>query len=75
MGGMIPRSNLAPNNRKDVPLEELLSIEFAPYINSYKADETPSIPVYQSRGRGQQGESVSGGPKTKRHNIRKGPMR
>lgn len=71
---MIPRRALAPNNRRDVPLDELLSVEFAPYINSYKANETPSIYTWDTPGRGQQGESVTGGS-NKSKIIRKGTTR
>ena len=40
-----------------------------------KSNEKQSIKSWSSPGRGQQGESVTGGPNTKRTNIRKGPMR
>lgn len=40
-----------------------------------KNKEQQSIVSWSTPGRGQQGESVTGGPNTKRTNIRKGPMR
>ena len=40
-----------------------------------KSDEKPSIVTHSTPGRGQAGESQTGGPNTKRWNMRKGPMR
>ena len=70
---MIPRSAMVPNNRRDVPLEELLSVQFVP-IKYPKSNETPSIYAWDTPGRGQQGESVTGGS-NKSKIIRKGTTR
>lgn len=72
-GGMIPRSNLAPNNRRNVPLDELLSIQFVT-PKFPKSIETPSVKTWDTPGRGQQGESVTGGS-NKSKIIRKGTTR
>lgn len=68
---MLPRKNLAPNNQKLTPKE------YSPTLGPQwpKSTEIPSIVSWASPGRGQAGESVSGGPNTKRWAIRKGPMR
>lgn len=54
---MVPRKRLAPNNGAAL---RSLNSEFA-YQPFPKANEKPSIATWSSPGRGQNGESVSGG--------------
>lgn len=66
------RKPLRPNQQVFVPKEyenPVLGMQWP------KSVEKQSIVSWNTPGRGQQGESVSGGPNTKRTNIRKGPMR
>lgn len=57
---MIPRKPLAPNNRAGMPLEELMGGQFAK-IKYPKNFEKATIKTWSGPGRGQQGESVTGG--------------
>lgn len=71
------RKPLRPNQQVVGPASEdptsLYGRQWLPKLP--KAKEESTIASWNTPGRGQQGESVSGGPNTKRTNIRKGPMR
>ena len=67
---MLNRQPLGVNNRVYSPVSG--SQWYVKYPKSIEPQTTKS---WSSPGRGQQGESVTGGPNTKRTNIRKGPMR
>jgi hypothetical protein len=55
---MIERKLLAPNNRKDIPLQQLLGVQFA--TPKYpKSNERPRIFSHGRPGKGVQGESVN----------------
>jgi hypothetical protein len=71
---MIPRKRIAPNNRANLPLESFMGYQFAPG-KFPKSKEEQSIVTWNSPGKGQQGESVTGGSNKqiiirKQHNTR-----
>ena len=65
------RKALRPNN------QEFVAVPYSPVLGPQwpKSKEKQSIVSWSSPGRGQAGESQTGGPNTKRWNMRKGPMR
>lgn len=67
---MYPRKALRPNQQV---LQAVLGSQFMPY-NFPKSIERPSIVTYDTPGKGQQGESVTGG-KNRQTYIRKGTYR
>jgi len=67
---MLDRKPLRPNKQTYSPVSGSQWFSRFP-----KAIEEPTIKSWAGPGRGQQGESVTGGANTKRTNIRKGPMR
>jgi hypothetical protein len=68
---MLNRKPLRPNK------QELQARPYEPVLGPQwpKGIEEQSIKTWAGPGRGPNGESVTGGPNTKRTNIRKGPMR
>lgn len=55
---MVQRKQLAPNNRQNIPLQQLLGVQLAPYRYP-KSNETTSIKTYDRPGKGVEGESVN----------------
>lgn len=68
---MLNRKPLRPNNMEYVP------VPYSPVLGPQwpKNNERQSIVTWSGPGKGQRGEAITGGPNTKRWNIRKGPMR
>lgn len=67
---MLNRKPLRPNNQQ---VTSVLGKQWA--VKYPKSNETQSIVSWSTPGKGVAGESQTGGPNTKRTNIRKGPMR
>jgi hypothetical protein len=58
---MIPRKVLRPNNQVITPVSKAQHSANSSVQQKRKSIEEPSVPTHSTRGRGQQGESRTGG--------------